>query len=276
MILNINLEDSVHGVDHSVRGEDVKEDNISLAGGGLDLDELVPGHIDLLAAGGLEGGGAGGDVLTLEGGAGHNVPQEDSLEGILVGEKGIESISGDLIESSVGGGEHGEGSLGRQNIHKVSGLDSGEEGGELGVGGHQAGDGGHLGGLGDHGDHGDGVGDTEVTMDWAVYTVMRGHVMCDGDLMVRDGDLVMCDGGMVDGVLNRVVDLGYGTHMDHTADLLMVADVHCVMEGGAVHCVMSAMMGAVMMTAGAVSCDGGDKEGGCDKDPHGGVIWLSV
>jgi len=269
MILNIDLEDSVHGVDHSVGGEDVKEDNISLAGGGLDLDELVPGHIDLLAAGGLEGGGAGGDVLTLEGGAGHNVPEEDGLEGILVGEKGIESISGDLIESCVGGGEHGEGSLGRQNIHKVSGLDSGEEGGELGVGGHQAGDGGHLGGLGDHGDHGDSVGDTEVTMDRAVNRVMRGHVMCDGDLMVRDG-------GMMDGVLNRVVDLSHGTHMDHTADLLMVADVHCVMKGGAVNCVMSAMMGAVMMTAGAVSCDGGDKEGGCDKDPHDDVCCMCV
>ncbi len=103
MIINIDLEDSVHSVDHSVRGEDVKEDNISLAGGGLDLDELVPGHIDLLAAGGLEGGGAGGDVLALEGRAGHNVPEEDGLEGILVGEKGIESISWDLKKERIRG-----------------------------------------------------------------------------------------------------------------------------------------------------------------------------
>lgn len=265
MILNMDLEDSIHGVDHSVGGDDVKEDNIGLAGGGLDLDELVPGHADLLAAGGLQVGGAGGDVLALEGGSGHNVPQEDSLEGILVGEKGIESISGDLIESCVGGGEYCEGSLGRQNIHKVSGLDSGQEGGELGVGGHQAGDGGHLGGLLDHGDNGDSVGShTEVTMDRAVNTVMltSGHVMCDGGLMV-------------DGVLNRVVDLGHGTHMDDTADLLMMAEVHCMMGGG-VNCVMSAVMGAMMVTSGAVSCDGGDEEGGCDKDPHGDDCLLYV
>merc|ERR1719232_1608643 len=203
-------------MDHSVGGDDVKKDNIGLAGGGLDLDELVPGHTDLLATGGLQVGGAGGNVLALEGGSGHNVPQQASLEGILVGEKGIESISRDLIESSVGGGEHSEGSLGGQNIHQVSGLDGGQEGGELGVGGHQAGDGGHLGGLLDHGDNGDSVGgNTEVTMDRAVNTVMltSGHVMCDGGLMV-------------DSVLNRVVDLGHGTHMDNAADLLMVAEVH--------------------------------------------------
>ena len=103
MILNMDLEDSIHGVDHSVGGDDVKEDNIGLAGGGLDLDELVPGHTDLLAAGGLQVGGAGGDVLALEGGSGHNVPQEDSLEGILVGEKGIESISGDLKKEQISG-----------------------------------------------------------------------------------------------------------------------------------------------------------------------------
>ena len=53
MNLNIYLEDSIHSMDHSVGCEDVKEDNISLASGGLDLDELVPGHADLLAAGGL-------------------------------------------------------------------------------------------------------------------------------------------------------------------------------------------------------------------------------
>ena len=40
------------------------------------------------------------------------------------------------------------------------------------------------------------------------------------------------------------------------------------MMGGAVNCVMTAMM-AMMMTSGAVGCDGGYEEGGCDKDPHG-------
>ena len=103
MDLNINLEDSVHSVDHSVGGDDVEEDDIGLAGGGLDLDELVPGHTDLLAAGGLEVGGAGGDVLALEGGPSHDVPQEDSLESLLVGEKSIESISRDLKTEQIRG-----------------------------------------------------------------------------------------------------------------------------------------------------------------------------
>ena len=94
--LNIYLEDSIHSMDHSVGSEDVKEDNIGLAGGGLDLDELVPGHTDLLAAGGLEVGGAGGDVLALELGPGHHVPQENGLELLLVCEEGVKSVSRDL------------------------------------------------------------------------------------------------------------------------------------------------------------------------------------
>jgi len=267
MNLNIYLEDSIHSMDHSVGCEDVKEDNIGLAGGGLDLDELVPGHADLLAAGGLEVGGAGGDVLALELGPGHHVPQEDGLELLLVSEEGVKSISRDLIESRVSGGEHSEGSLGRQNIHQVSGLDGGKECGELGVGGHKLGDVGHLGGLGDHGDHGDGVGShTEVTMNWAVNSVMltRGHVMRDGGLMVLD-----C-------VLNWVIDLGHGSDMDDAPDLLVVTEVHCGVMGSSVTCVMSAVMGAMMMTPGAVSCDGGDEEGGCDEDPHGDVDCLLV
>ena len=40
------------------------------------------------------------------------------------------------------------------------------------------------------------------------------------------------------------------------------------MMGSGVNCVVSAVMCAMMMTSGAVSCDGGDEEGGCDKDPH--------
>ena len=39
-------------------------------------------------------------------------------------------------------------------------------------------------------------------------------------------------------------------------------------------CVMSAVMGAMVMTPGPVSCDGGDEEGGCDEDPHGDVDGL--
>ena len=99
--LNIYLEDSIHSMDHTVGGQDIKEDNIGLAGGGLDLDELVPGHTDLLAARSLEVGGAGRDVLTLELGPGHHVPQEDSLELLLVCEEGIKSVSRDLKNQQI-------------------------------------------------------------------------------------------------------------------------------------------------------------------------------
>ena len=96
MNLNIYLEDSIHSMDHSVGSEDVKEDNIGLPSGGLDLDELVPGHTDLLAAGRLEVGGAGRDVLALQLGSCHHVPQEDRLELLLVSQEGVKSISRDL------------------------------------------------------------------------------------------------------------------------------------------------------------------------------------
>ena len=89
-----------------------------------------------------------------------------------------------------------------------------------------------------------------MTMDWAVDTVMhRGHVMGDGDLVV-------------DCVLDRMVDLGDGANMDHAPDLLVVTEL-------AVNCVMGAMMSAMVVTSGAIGCDAGDKEGGCDEDPHG-------
>ena len=95
-----------------------------------------------------------------------------------------------------------------------------------------------------------------MTMDRAVDTVMnRGHVMGDGDLVV-------------DCVLDRMVDLGHRANMDHAPDLLVVTEVHCVMRG-AVNCVMSTVMSAMVVTSGAIGCDAGDKEGGCDEDPHG-------
>ena len=95
-LINIYLEDSIHSMDNSVGCEDVKKDNIGLAGGWLDLNELVPGHSDLLATGSLEVGGAGRDVLALESGAGDDVPQEDGLQLLLVSEEGVKSVSGNL------------------------------------------------------------------------------------------------------------------------------------------------------------------------------------
>ena len=103
-----------------------------------------------------------------------------------------------------------------------------------------------------------------MTMDRAVNSVMltRGHVMRDGGLMVLD-----C-------VLHWMVDLSHGPDMDDAPDLLVVTKVYVM--GGSVNCVMSAVMGAMMMTPRSVSCDGGDKEGGCDEDPHVDVDGLLV
>ena len=95
-----------------------------------------------------------------------------------------------------------------------------------------------------------------MTMDWAMDTVMNwGNMMGDGGLVV-------------DCVLDRMADLGQGANMDHAPDLLVVTEVHCVVRG-AVSYVMSAMVSAMVVTSGAIGCDAGDKEGGCDEDPHG-------
>ena len=101
MNLNIYLEDSIHSVNNSVGCEDVKEDNIGLAGGRLDLNESVvpgPGHSDLLATGSLEVGGAGRDVLALESAAGDDMPQEDGLQLLLVSAEDVKSVSGNLVK----------------------------------------------------------------------------------------------------------------------------------------------------------------------------------
>jgi len=93
-----------------------------------------------------------------------------------------------------------------------------------------------------------------VAMDWAVNTVMNwSHVMCDRSLMV-------------DCMLDRMIDLGHGANMDHTSDLLMVTEVHVMRSS--VNYVMSSVMSSMMVTSGAICCDAGDKEGGCDEDPH--------
>ena len=100
-----------------------------------------------------------------------------------------------------------------------------------------------------------------MTMDRAVNSVMltRGHVMRDRGLMM-------------DCVLNWMIDLSHGPNVDDAPNLLMVTEVHCGMMGSSVTCVMSAVMCAMMMTPGAVSCDAGDEEGGCDEDPHSDVL----
>ena len=78
------LEDGVHSVDDSIGCSHIKEDDVSTAGTGLQLDELVPGDVEVLTVGCLDGGGAGGEVLAGHGGAGDDVSQQHRLELLLV------------------------------------------------------------------------------------------------------------------------------------------------------------------------------------------------
>ena len=104
-------------MDDTVGRQNIKENNIGLSGGGLDLDELVPGHVDLLAASGLHSGGALGHVAGLESGSRDNVTEKNSCEGILVSQQAVEGLLRDLGKGVVGGGEHSEGSLPGEGVH---------------------------------------------------------------------------------------------------------------------------------------------------------------
>jgi len=133
-------------VDHTVGCQHVEGDDSSLAGGGLDVDVPVPGHIDVLAAGRLEGGCAVGNIPGLQGGSRDDMAEEHSGEGVLVGKQPSESVGRDLSKGVVGGGEDGEGSLTGEGLHEAGSAHGGEEGGELGCGDGKLGDG--LGGGG--------------------------------------------------------------------------------------------------------------------------------
>merc|ERR1719373_877036 len=106
-------EHRVDQVHDSIGGEHVKGDHASLPGGRLHGDVPAPRHVDLLAASGLHGGGALRHVAGLESSSRDNVAEENSCEGVL------------------GGGEHCEGSLPGEGVHKTGSLDSSQEGGEL-------------------------------------------------------------------------------------------------------------------------------------------------
>merc|ERR1719447_2433238 len=141
-------EHRVDQVHDSIGGEHVKGDHASLPGGRLHGDVPAPGHVDLLAASGLHGGGAFRHVAGLESGSRDNVAEENSGEGVLVSQQAVESLLRDLGKGVVGGGEHCEGSLPGEGVHKTGSLDSSQEGGELRGGDRQLGDVLRRGGLG--------------------------------------------------------------------------------------------------------------------------------
>ena len=72
-------------MNNSIGGDHIEENNVGAASTGLDLNEvaLVSGHGDLLSPSSLQLGGAGRDVLPLDGG-GHDVSQQHLCKLVFV------------------------------------------------------------------------------------------------------------------------------------------------------------------------------------------------
>jgi hypothetical protein len=131
------LYDGIDGVDNSVAGDYVEGGDVGTSGGAFNLDELGTVGRDGLTTSSLEGSGAGGNILALEGGARHNVTQQDGGQSLLVGEQTVQVSGRNLVKSRVGGSEHGERSFASQSVDKFGGLNSGKQGGELRGGDHK-------------------------------------------------------------------------------------------------------------------------------------------
>merc|ERR1711988_1175042 len=80
------------------------------------------------------------DVAGLESSSRDNVTEKNSGEGVLVSQQAVEGLLRDLGKGVVGGGEHSEGSLPGEGVHKTGGLDRSQEGGGLRGGDGQLGD----------------------------------------------------------------------------------------------------------------------------------------
>jgi len=120
-------------MNNSIISQLIKEDNIGASCTGVDLNELVSGGSDLLSSNSLESCAAWWNVLALDSGSSDDMPQQNSLQLLLVSQQTVQSINWDLIKSSVGWGKDCERSFTLKGLYEASSLNSGEEGGELGV-----------------------------------------------------------------------------------------------------------------------------------------------
>ena len=121
-------------MNNSICGENVESDHASLPGGRLDGDVLPPGDIDLLTPGSLQGGRALGHFFGLESSTRDNMTEKHSCEGVLVSQKAVESLLGDLGKGIVGRGKDGEWTVASESVDKAGSFDSGQQGRELGGG----------------------------------------------------------------------------------------------------------------------------------------------
>ena len=83
-------------MNNPIGGIHIKEDDVGTGSAGLELDELVPGHTDLLPGCCVEVGGAGREVLALHSGVGNHVPQQHLLQLLLVSQQTVELVHWDL------------------------------------------------------------------------------------------------------------------------------------------------------------------------------------
>ena len=90
------LEDCVYSMNNSIISQLIKEDNIGASCTGVYLNELISGGSDLLSSNSLESCAAWWNVLALDSGSSDDMPQQNSLQLLLVSQQTVQSINWDL------------------------------------------------------------------------------------------------------------------------------------------------------------------------------------
>ena len=74
---------------YTVASKHIKKDNVGTSSTGVQLNKLVPSGGDVLTSSGLECCGTRWNVLSLHGGSGYNMSEEDCFESFLVSKKTV-------------------------------------------------------------------------------------------------------------------------------------------------------------------------------------------
>ena len=120
-------------MNNTIACKNIKEDHMSRASTGCDLDIVVSGNSDLLPTCCLKLGISGGDVLALQGSSGNHMAEKHSSESFLVSKQTVQGICRNFLESRICRSEDCERTLARQGVHKISSLHCSEEGREVRV-----------------------------------------------------------------------------------------------------------------------------------------------
>jgi len=109
----------------SITSEEVKFNNKGRSFRSVNLDKLLSLSPQLVPTGAGQLGGAGRDLLALQPDAWQNMTLQNLLQLLLVGHQLVEGVHRDLVESSISGGEHSEGSGPGEVLHHAGGLEGG-------------------------------------------------------------------------------------------------------------------------------------------------------